>query len=311
MENQLLQVINESGLDKTKAQVLLENFSSYFEIAADWENKARALTVTSIEQKAEMKMAREGRLFLKEKRVNIEKTRKMLKESALREGQTIDAIAKILTNLISPIEKDLEEKEKFAEIQEANRRAALRATREAEITIYAEFLPFGLDFGDMDEDSYRNVFNGAKLQYDARVEAIRKEEEARVAREKAEAEERERVRIENERLKAEAEKQRQQLERAEAEKRAIEEKARKEREERDSQEAKRLAEQERIQKEAHEEEERAKNAPDKDKLIQLSKSIKNLAMPEVATAEAKEIIYDTKQLLDGIVLLIENKAMEM
>lgn len=287
MENQLLQVINESGLDKTKAQVLLENFSSYFEIAADWENKARALKVTNIEQKAEMKMAREGRLFLKEKRVNIEKTRKLLKESALREGQTIDAIAKILTNLIAPIEKDLEDKEKFAEIQEANRRAALRATREADIAPYAEFLPIGLDFGVMDEDSYKKIFDGAKLQYDAKIESAKKEEEARIAREKAEREERERIRVENERLRAEVVEQRQQIARVEA---------------------KKIAEQECAAREAREAEERAKNAPDKEKLYLLAKTIREIHIPVVSGELAKKTICDAETLLVKVASFIESRA---
>lgn len=115
MDNQLITLINENGLDKTKSQVLLDNFSGYFDLAADWERKAKALVITSVEQTAEMKMAGEGRRFLKQKRVAVESTRKQLKEASLREGQTIDAIAKILKNLIEPIEKDLEEKEKFAE----------------------------------------------------------------------------------------------------------------------------------------------------------------------------------------------------
>ena len=135
MENQLVKIINESGLDKSKGQVLLENFSNYFEVASEWEKKANELTVTSVEQVAEMKLAREGRLFLKDKRVTIEKTRKLLKENALREGQTIDAIAKILTNLIEPIEKNLEHKEKFAEIQEAKRIEELRSSREDEASL--------------------------------------------------------------------------------------------------------------------------------------------------------------------------------
>lgn len=56
----------------------------------------------------------------------------MLKESALREGQTIDAIAKILKNLITPIEEDLEKKERFAIIQEENRKAELKAKQDAD-----------------------------------------------------------------------------------------------------------------------------------------------------------------------------------
>jgi len=185
VENQLVKVINESGLDKTKAQVLLENFANYFEIAADWENKAKALTITSVEQRAEMKMAREGRLFLKEKRVAVEKTRKSLKENALREGQTIDAIAKILTNLILPIEENLEQKEKYAEIKEAERKAQLKTQREMELQPYIEFVPEGVDLAVIDEINYTKVLDGAKLQYQAKIDAEAKVEAERIAKEKA------------------------------------------------------------------------------------------------------------------------------
>lgn len=185
MENGLVKLVNDSGLDKTKSQVLLENFSNYFEIASDWENKAKMLVITSVEQKAEMKMAREGRLFLKEKRIAVEKTRRALKENALREGQTIDAIAKVLTNLIVPIEKDLEEKEKFAEIQEAKRIEALNDLRAREIEPYIEFVPYGIEFGKISEEDYQKLLSGAKLQKKAKEEAERKAEEERIAKEKA------------------------------------------------------------------------------------------------------------------------------
>jgi hypothetical protein len=281
MENQLVKVINESGLDKTKAQVLLENFSNYFEIAADWENKAKTLVVTSIEQRAEMKMAREGRLFLKEKRVAVEKTRKALKENALREGQTIDAIAKILTNLILPIEEDLENKEKFAEIQEANRIAALKEEREKELMPYAEYVPFGIDLS-IPEEEYQKILSGAKLQLQAKIDAEKKAEEERIAREKAEAEERERIKKENERLKAEAEAKEKQMakERAEAEKQRaeLEEKARKEREQA---EAKIKAEQEAARKAAE------KAAAEKAKLEAELKAKRDAEIKAQKEAEAK------------------------
>lgn len=182
-ENQLVVAVRESGLDQTKAQVLLDKFTDYFDIASKWENTAKGLVITSVEQKTEMKMAREGRLFLKGKRTDIERTRKQLKESSLREGQTIDAIAKILTNLIIPIEEDLEQKEKFAEIQEAKRRAELKAAREIELEPFTEFVPLGLDFGAMDDANYQVVLNGAKLQRQAKLET-----EAKAAAEAAERE---------------------------------------------------------------------------------------------------------------------------
>ena len=111
--NQLLALVRESGLVEAKAKILLENFSNYFEIAADWEKKAKMIVVTDISQLADMKMARTGRLFLREKRIAIEKTRKQLKEQSLREGKAIDGIANVLKALIIPTEEYLERQEKF------------------------------------------------------------------------------------------------------------------------------------------------------------------------------------------------------
>lgn len=130
MENQLSVIVKESGLEKTKAQILLDNFSNYFQIAGEWEKKAKAIVVSNANQITEMKMARVGRLFLREKRIAIEKTRKNLKEQALREGKAIDGIANILKALIVPIEEYLEKQEKFVEIEIA--REAKRRQIEAE-----------------------------------------------------------------------------------------------------------------------------------------------------------------------------------
>lgn len=105
MNNQLAKIVTESYLEQTKAQVILTNFQNYFDIASEWDAKVSSLNVTDVSQVAEMKMAREARLFLKAKRIDVENTRKQLKEQSLREGQTIDHIAGILKNLIIPIEE--------------------------------------------------------------------------------------------------------------------------------------------------------------------------------------------------------------
>lgn len=239
-DNQLAVIVKESGLEQSKAQILLNNFSNYFDIAADWENKAKTLVVTSESQLAEMKMAREGRLFLKSKRVAIENTRKELKEQSLREGQTIDAIAKILKNLIEPIEEHLEKQEKFIEIRETQRKEERKAKRVQVLTA----LNFDFTYTDllnMPDEQYDALVLKLENERDARIEAERKAEEERIAKEKAEAEERERIRIENERLKKEAEereriaaeerrKYEQEIARREEERRKAEEKERKERE---------------------------------------------------------------------------------
>jgi len=129
-DNQLAIIIKESNLAEAKAKVLLDNFSNYFEIAADWERKARAILVTDSSQIAEMEMARTGRLFLREKRIAIEKTRKQLKEQALREGKAIDGIANVLKALIVPIEEYLGQQERYTQIKAAEAAEAERLAAE-------------------------------------------------------------------------------------------------------------------------------------------------------------------------------------
>ena len=125
-ENQLQIIVKESGLDSTKAKFILDNFQHYFELASEWEKKAKTIVVTSGDQKEDMKLARDGRLELREKRIAIEKSRKDLKEQSLREGKAIDGIANILKALIVPIEDYLESQERFVEIQEEKKTEARR-----------------------------------------------------------------------------------------------------------------------------------------------------------------------------------------
>ena len=132
-DNKLQLIIQESGLEKTKAQVMLDNFSDSFQIASDWEKKAKMIVVSSEKDTAEMQMARAGRLFLREKRIAIEKTRVQLKEQALREGKAIDGIANVLKALIIPIEEYLEKQERFVEIKRAEEMEKLRIEEEAKI----------------------------------------------------------------------------------------------------------------------------------------------------------------------------------
>jgi DNA repair exonuclease SbcCD ATPase subunit len=131
MENKLEIIVKESGLEQSKAQFLLDHFTGYFSLAAEWEAKAKTIHVTDASQTADMAMARTGRLFLRDKRIDIEKARVKLKEQSLREGQVIDGIAKTLKGLIEPVEKYLEEQEKFVENQIAAEREKQRKLAEA------------------------------------------------------------------------------------------------------------------------------------------------------------------------------------
>ena len=116
-ENQLEKIVKDSNLESTKAKYILDNFKDYFDLASEWEMKAKTLVVTRDDQVAEMKMAREGRLFLREKRLAVESSRKKLKEQSLREGKAIDGIANVLKALIVPIEEHLDRQEHFVELK--------------------------------------------------------------------------------------------------------------------------------------------------------------------------------------------------
>lgn len=335
-KNELAKVIETSGLDATKGQVLLEKFTDYFNIAADWERKAKALVITDVSQTTEMKMAREARLFLSKKRIDVEKTRKALKEDSLREGQTIDAIAKVLKNLIEPIEKDLEQKERFAEIKEAERKMALLAERTVKMQPYvADTAIYPL--ADMAQEAFDELLAGTINAHNARIEAERKAEEARIAKEKAEAEERERIRIENERLKAEAIAKEKQMAaeraKAEAERKAFEEKVQKEKAEAEARlkaekaandklqaeikakaEAEAKAKHEAEAKAADElkakkaAEQKAMAAPDKVKLLGFAKTIDELMLPELKSKEAEKILADTKILIAKVSEFIRKQS---
>jgi len=305
-ENQLAVIVKDSGLDKTKSQILLDQFSNYFEIAATWENKAKTLIVTDVSQKTEMKMAREGRLFLKAKRVDIEKARKELKEQSLREGQTIDAIAKILKNLIEPIEQHLEKQEKFAEIKEKEMKEERKITREATLTAlnfdytYTDLLNMpDIQFDELVlkiENEISAKIEADRLAEEQRIEAEQKAESERIEKERLQKEENEKIRLENERLQKEAKERENQL---------AKEREERERIERDI--AAKKQEDARIAKANELAKKKAAAAPDKDKLTALVKLIEDIEMPIMATDEANSILESVDQLLGKVCTFIEQK----
>ena len=126
--NQLAVIIKESGLETTKAQVMLDEFSGYFKLAGQIEAQAKTLEVKDITETLKMKMAKTARLELKAMRVKVENTRVRLKADVLLQSKAIDGIANNLKAVIKPTEDWLADQEKFKERQEA---AALEARRQA------------------------------------------------------------------------------------------------------------------------------------------------------------------------------------
>lgn len=201
---QLAIIVEQSGVEKTQAQTVLDSFSNFFEQASEWETKTKGLVITNISQTKEMAMAREGRLQLKEIRVNAEKTKKRLKEDILIKGRFIDAIYNLIEGVTKPIEADLLEKEKFVERIEQARKDELRKVRQEELDKYQTTLHVA-DLEHLTEDEFSVLLKNARIIFLAREEEERKAREEAEAQAAAEEARRQAMAEENARLKAEAE----------------------------------------------------------------------------------------------------------
>lgn len=182
---QLVQVINESGVEATTAKNLQDSFLPFFDQAQEWAEKAKTIIVTDESQVQLMKDARQARLMLKEIRVNADKVRKTLKEDSLRYGRAVQGVYNVIEYLIVPIEQHLEKQEKFVEIKEAEKLARLKIEREDKLRPYVEYVPYGVDLAKMSDEDYNKLFNGAKLQFEAAIEAKERAEKERIERENA------------------------------------------------------------------------------------------------------------------------------
>jgi hypothetical protein len=189
--SELAVVIRENQIEAADAQSLLTAFQPSFMAAKELVGQASGVIVTDATQVSEIKASRALRLKLREVRVEAEKTRKKLKEDSLRRGKAIDGMNNILLMLVKPTEDRLEEQEKFAERKEAERKAALKHSREELLA------PFGVDatfynLAEMPEATFAQLLDSSRLAHEAKLEAARKAEADRIAARAAkEAEEKE------------------------------------------------------------------------------------------------------------------------
>lgn len=330
-KQELITIANETGLADNTRDHIIESFVAFYSKMKELKEKALSIEVTDIEQKDKMKEARELRLEVKNIRTSANRVREQLKEDSLRYGKTVQSIYNAIEAATKPVEAHLEQQEKFAELQELKRKALLKDTRLSELQMceignLLEFVPVTIDIAALNDEDYLKLFNGAKLQLQARIDAEAKAEAERIEKEKAEAEEHERIRLENERLRKEAEDREKELAaeraKAEAEKKVLEEKARKEAEEREKAEAEKRkleeAEQKRIADEQakKESEEKAKAeadrkaaaAPDMEKLNALASMLESIQCPTCSTDNGKKAIEWAMSQISTLATALKVKA---
>jgi len=162
--------------------------------------------------------AKRLRIDIGKVRIATEKLRVAQKEEYLKAGKAIDGVSNILKWAIGDKEAKLKEIEDHFQIQERKRLEALQADRVVLLAPYVEDA-HERNLSEMEDDVWFIYLGAKKKDYNDQVVAEKQAEEDRIAKEKADAEERERFRAENERLKKEAE-ERERLAKIEADKRA-------------------------------------------------------------------------------------------
>lgn len=178
--NELVAVIEQSGLDTTKSDTLLKSFIGCYQKARQVVEESRGIQVTDESQKDEMAKAHELRMVLRDIRTKeIEPTRVKLKEQNLRENKAIDGISNILKALIVPAEEYLEKQERFAELKEAERKARVYGERVEKLSRYVSDVTL-YNIRDMADEVFENLLAGCKASWE---KAKDDEEKAKLERE--------------------------------------------------------------------------------------------------------------------------------
>lgn len=309
-KNELTVLAKESGLEDNKIQGLLSRFGDSFKTATTAAEWSKTVLVTDESQTDLMLKAREARLKLKNVRVEVEHTRKELKEQSLREGKAIDGMANIIKAMIVPAEEHLEKQEKFAENITKERKARISAERLAQLMEYTDS-PSMYSYESMEQEAFNKLVTDLKEANEAKEKAEKAVESERIAKSKAEAAEQERMRIENAKLKADAEAREAAIAKERAETQAKLDAERKAREAAEKIESDRKADEARKLVEQEETERKSLLAPDKEKLLSLANQLETLTMPNVSSREAGKVLDETKDFLERISKNLRSKAQEL
>jgi hypothetical protein len=295
MDSNLEKIVQDSLIVKSKQDYILAEFKDFTAIADEWREKAMAIVVTDESQVELISQAKEGKKILKAKRIEIEKTRKKLKEQSLQEGRLIDGVAKHLMAIIEPAEKHLELQESFVLVMEQKRKAEVKAKRIEMLIPYSDVL--NSEFLQLDiitDEAFEGLLKNAKFMQQAKAESERLEREEQQKAEQAEREEAEKLAKEREEERIELARVKEQL-RAEREQKEKEDAIRLQKEIEDQakqKEAERLAKQreEEIIELAHAKEQliAEREQKEKDDAIRLQKEIEAQAELERVKSELEQ-----------------------
>ena len=332
----------EYGLEESKARDIEAQFKPMLARMVELEKEYNEIVNLPVGDAQTMLRAKELRLKYVKVRTGTAEIHKAQKSFYLAGGRFVDGWKNAQLFASEGIEKKLESIEKYAEIKEAERVAALQSERELLLAPYNIENVSSLMLGQMSEQIWDNFLAGTKANHQIKIDAEAKADADRIAAEKARAEEQERIRIENAKLKAEADARekkfaaerkkaeaKEKAEREASEKKLREERAKAEAEaakikaeqdakiklEREAKEkaeaelkAKQVAEENAI-REAEEKEQALLSAGDREKLNLLVADLAQLKSKYAFKSKKHKLVYDTTNgLIDKIITYINSKS---
>lgn len=175
------------GIETKQAKELMSNLPQIKEEREVLEKQYNDVIKLDIENPDSWKKARELRLLIQKNRTQgINTWHRNAKDYFLKGGQFVDAIKRKEAAVNERMESQLLEIEKYEEIKRKQEIERLNAERSSEMEMYSDFVPFGINLGEMEEEEYRKLLQGAKLQYEAEQNRVKEEEEKRLEKERIE-----------------------------------------------------------------------------------------------------------------------------
>lgn len=173
------------GIEKKQEKELLADLPQIKKERDVLETQYNEVIKLDIESPESWKKARELRLLIQKNRTQgINVWHRNAKDYFLKGGQFVDAIKRKEASVNERMEAQLLEIEKYEEIQRKKEIERLNELRIAEIEPFKEYVPFGINLGELEEEAYNHLLRGAKLQFKEEQERIKKEEEERLEAER-------------------------------------------------------------------------------------------------------------------------------
>lgn len=183
----------EFGIEEAKANDLIGNLPQIKAERDILSQQYSQVVVMDIEDEKTSKIARELRLKIRDNRTKgLQVWHKTTKDVFLKAGQFIDAIKRKEEAENVRMEDTLEQIEKHFEIKEQKRLDEIEAKRKEALEPFIEFVPFGVDIRTSSDEDFEKIFNGAKMQYEAKIEEEKKAEQERLENERLDKLEKER-----------------------------------------------------------------------------------------------------------------------